>query len=82
MHLELSSGEVFQVFVVRDNIYGEGGAFQVMTPGGECLKDCQELLIVSIVVQLRSSEGAGVKSDRVDLIVEASDGSERALVWR
>ena len=63
MRQELSGGEVFQIFVVRDNIYGGGGAFQVMSPGGECLKDHQELLVMSIVVQLRSGEGAGVKGD-------------------
>ena len=62
--------------MVRDDIYGGGGAFQVITPGGECLKDRQELLIMSVVVQLRSGEGAGVKSDRVDLVVGASDGED------
>ena len=60
--------------MVCDNIYGRSGALQVITPGGECLKDHQELLIVSVVVQLHFSEGAGVKSDGVDLVVRASDG--------
>ena len=31
---------------------------------------------MSIVVQLHSGEGAGVKHDGVDLIVEASDGED------
>ena len=75
-HQELSSGEVFQVFVVRDDTYGGGGAFQVMMPGGECLKDHQELLIVSIVVQLHSSKDGGVKGEGVDLIVRASNGED------
>ena len=69
---------VFLVFVVHDDIYGRSEAFQVMMPAGEHLKDCQELLIMSVIVQLRSGKGAGVKSDRVDLIVGASnreDGS-------
>ena len=47
-----------------------------MTPAGERLKDCQELLIISVVVQLCSSKGVGVKSNRVDLIVRASDGED------
>ena len=68
--------EVFQIFVVRDNIYGGGRAFQVMSPGGECLEDRQELLVVSIIVQLRSREGAGVKSNGVDLIVRVRDGED------
>ena len=73
---ELGGGEVFQVFVVRDDIYGGGRAFQVMAPGGECLKDHQELLIMSIVVQLHSGKGVGVKDDGVDLIVGASNGED------
>ena len=73
---EFSGGEVFQVLVVHDNIYGGSRAFQVMTPGGEHIKDCQELLIMSIVVQLHSGKGAGVKSDGVDLIVGASDAED------
>ena len=47
-----------------------------MMPGGECLKYHQELLIMSVVVQLCSGEGVGVKSDRVDLIVRGSDGED------
>ena len=73
---KLSGGEVFQIFVVYDDIYGGSGAFQVMPPGGECLKDHQELLIMSIVVQLRSGKGVGVKDDGVDLIIGASNGED------
>ena len=73
---ELSGGEVFQVFVVCDDIYGGGGAFQVVVPGGECLKDHQELLIVNIIVQLCSGKGVGVKGNGVDLIVGASNGED------
>ena len=62
--------------MVRDDIYRGGGAFQVMTSGGKCLTDHQELLIVSIVVQLCFSNGAGVKGDGVDLIVRASNGED------
>ena len=49
---------------------------QIVTPVGECLRDCQKLLIMSIIVQLRSDEGVGVKSDGMDLIVGASDGED------
>ena len=59
VHQELSGGEVFQFFVVHDDIYGRSRAFQVMMPAGECLKDHQKLLIVSVIVQLCSSKGAG-----------------------
>ena len=73
---ELNGEEVFQVLVVCDNIYWKSRAFQVVMLGGEHLKDCQELLIVSVIVQLHSSKGVGVKSDGVDLIVRASDGED------
>ena len=62
--------------MVCDDIYGGGGAFQVMTPGGEHLRDCQELLIMSVIVQLHSGGGVGVKGDGVDLVVRASDGED------
>ena len=62
--------------MVHDDIHGRGRAPQVMTPGGECLKNCQELLIVSILVQLHSGKGAGVKGNGVDLIVGASNGED------
>ena len=73
---ELSGEEVFQVFVVYHDIYERSRTFQIMTPAGECLKDHQELLIMSIVVQLCSGKGAEVKSNRVDLIVGANDGED------
>ena len=38
---ELGGREIFQIFVVRDDVYGLCGAFQIMVPVAECLKDCQ-----------------------------------------
>ena len=59
--------------MVGNNVDRRGGAFKVMTPVPECLKDSKEFLIVGVIVQLRSSQGLGVEHYQTDLSIGAGD---------
>jgi len=59
--------------VVHDDVNRGGGAFKVVAPVLECLKDGKEFLIMGIIVQLRSSQGPGVVGNWTNLSVSASD---------
>ena len=59
--------------MVRDNVNREAGALQVMSPGLERLKYCQEFLVVNIVIQLRRSESARMESDWVEFGIGGVD---------
>jgi len=65
----LRGGEVLQVFVVGHDVNREGRALQVVTPALESLEDSEELLIMSIVVQLRRGQSARVEHNRSYLII-------------
>ena len=62
--------------MVRDNVNRESGALQVISPGLECLKYCQEFLVVNVVIQLRRGESAGMESDWVEFGIEGVDGKD------
>jgi len=65
----LRGGEVLQVFVVGHDVNREGRALRVVTPAFEGLEDSEELLVMSIVVQLGHGQSARVKRDRSYLII-------------
>jgi len=73
--------------VVGDDVNRRGGAFEVMAPVLECLKDGKEFLIVGVIVQLQSGQGPGVESDQMDLSVcagnrqDASNGVVRGICF-
>ena len=52
--------------MICDHINWSAGTFKVVSPDTEGLKDHQEFLVVSIVVEFQSTEGAGVEGHRVD----------------
>ena len=60
--------------MVGHNVNREGRALQVVTPALEGLEDSEELLVVSIVVQLRHGQSARVEHNRLYLVVRTSDG--------
>ena len=62
--------------MVRDNVNWEGRALQVMSPGLECLKYCQEFLVVNIIIQLRSDESVEMESNWVKFGIEGIDGED------
>ena len=49
-HQDFGSREVFEVFVVCDDINWGQSSFEIVVPGFECFEDGQELLVVYIVV--------------------------------
>jgi len=59
--------------VVHDNVYWRGRAFEVVAPILECFKDSKQFLVVGVVVQLWSSQGPGVISNRTNLSISTSD---------
>jgi len=65
----LRGREILQVFVVGHDINREGRALQVVMPVLEGLEDSEELLVVSIVVQLGCGQSAGVERDWSYLII-------------
>jgi len=65
----LRGGEVLQVFVVGHDVNWKGRALQVVMPALESLEDSEELLVVSIIVQLGCSQSAGVECNWSYLVV-------------
>ena len=47
---KLSCGEIFEIFVVGDDINGSRGTFKVVAPNAECFIDSEELPVMDIVV--------------------------------
>ena len=66
MGKDLGSREIFQVLVVRDHVDWSTGTFKEVSPDMEGFKDGKEFLVMSIVVEFRSTEGAGVEGHGVD----------------
>ncbi|KAF8623812.1 hypothetical protein AX17_007283 [Amanita inopinata Kibby_2008] len=74
---ELGSGEILQVFVVSEDLNRITGAFQVAAPLFKHFIDREELFVMSIIIELGRSEGAGVERDRVEVAIIAVDGEYR-----
>ena len=62
--------------MVSDNVNRGGGTFKVMPPRAKSFVDGEELLIVSIVVQLRCSKRPEEESDQADLLIRTLDGED------
>ena len=67
------SGEVFEVFVIREYEHGMGGAFEVVVPLLESFEDCQELFVIDFVVKLGGLHSSGVKGNRVQVTIVGRD---------
>ena len=59
--------------MVRDDVNRGGRAFKVVAPVPECLEDGKEFLVMSVVVQLWSSQSLRVVGDQTNLSVGAGD---------
>ena len=53
---QFRSAEVFQIFVVGDDIYWRGRTLEIVSPTLESFKNCHELFVVDIVIELGTSE--------------------------
>ena len=49
--------DVSEVFVVREDLNGEGGAVEVMPPGLQGTNDSEELSVINVVVSFGGGEG-------------------------
>ena len=49
--------EVGKVLVVGEDLYGEGGAVEIMAPGFQGVNDGEEFSVINIVVTLGGGEG-------------------------
>ncbi|KAI6156661.1 hypothetical protein BKA82DRAFT_162480, partial [Pisolithus tinctorius] len=70
---DLRGGKILQVFMVSHHVSRSGRAFQVMLPVAEGLENCQQLLIMSVIVELRSSECVGVKGNWAEFTIGAGN---------
>ena len=70
----LGCEEISEILVICDNINWKSEALQVMSPGLERLKYCQEFLVMNIVIQLRRGESARMESDWVEFGIGGVDG--------
>ena len=43
--------------MIGENLDGEGGTVEVMSPGFEGMDDCQEFTVINIIVLFRQGEG-------------------------
>ncbi len=47
---KLSCGEIFEIFVVGNNVNGSRGTFKVVAPNVEHFVDSEELLVMDVVI--------------------------------
>ena len=47
--------------MVGDNIYWRGGALEIVSPMLESIKNCHELFVMDIIIELGTSEGVSEK---------------------
>ena len=60
--------------MVGHNIDWGGWSLQIVTPVFESLKYGEELLIMSVIIQLGHRQGSGVKCDQANFTVRAGNG--------
>jgi hypothetical protein len=46
----LRLSEIGEIFVVSEDLYGERGAMEVLTPGFQYLNNCEEFVVIDVVV--------------------------------
>jgi hypothetical protein len=73
---EFGCCEVLQVLVVSNHVDWSFRSFKVVSPDLECLEDRKEFLIVDVVVEFRSGESPGVKSDQMNFPIVRRDEGE------
>jgi hypothetical protein len=75
------SSEVFQIFVVNDNVDRSSGTFKIMSPLLESLEDGQEFFIMSVVVKFRGGKSAGVESNRKRKMIDTSSKAATSMAF-
>jgi hypothetical protein len=62
--------------VIGDHVHQSSTAFQVLMPVLEGLKDGEEFLVISVIVEFHRINGVGMESDRVDFTVGGVNGED------
>ena len=55
---DLGGSEIFQIFVVSNNIDRSSAAFQVLLPTLDSFKDHKEFFVIYVVIEFSRVEGA------------------------
>ena len=66
---QFSGHEIFEIFVVGDNIDQRSWTFEIVSPDFEGFEDHEQLLVVYVIVEFWGSETLGVKGDQVNFRV-------------
>ena len=66
--------KVFQVLVVSDNVNRSRRAFKIIVLGPKSLVDSEELLVMSVIVELWSRQNLGIVGDRPNLLIRTTNG--------
>ena len=75
---DLGRGEILKVLMIRDHIDRSTRTFEVVSPDTESIKDCQQFFVMSVIVEFRRTEGAGMEGHRVDFAGIGLDGEDGA----
>src|ERR1700731_2150290 len=70
-------GEVLEVLVVGNNVDQSFRTFEIVPPSGKRPKYSEEFLVVSVIIQFRDTQGAGMKGNRVDFAVTCDHREDR-----
>ena len=65
----LDSRKILKVFMIHNNVDGIYWTFQVVSPNFESFKDSKQFLVMYVIIQLRHSKSAGVKSNQMNFII-------------
>jgi hypothetical protein len=62
--------------VIGDHVHWSSTAFQVLTPVLEGLKDGQEFLVMSVVVEFHWVKEVGMESNRMNFTIRGANGED------
>ena len=65
----LGSRKILKVLMICNNVDGIYWTFQVVSPNFESFKDSKQFLVMYVIIQLRHSKSAGVKSNQMNFII-------------
>ena len=64
--------------MICDHIDRSTGTFEVVSPDTESIEDRQQFFVMSVIVEFRRTESAGMESHRVDFTGISLDGEDGA----
>ena len=67
---DLGCGKVFQVLMIHDHINRSTGTFEEVSPDMENLKDCEQFLVMGVIIEFWGTEGAGMESHSEKICTE------------